>query len=317
MSVETLGQKLLEAGILDAMSVEMRVPRARTAHALLENLIRDGIVTENTLISQLARALSVPRYDPRERQPEPEALALLDKRTCEELGLLPVALRGGGALLWIATCNPVDEALFDEVQRRTGRRVKPCLIGPRELTRALQQLQQGGPVPPSAQPQRPGMPPSYGAPQQVPAQHGAPHLAGPAPHPMMQQGAPYRLPLPTNVSMPGVPPMPGMSYGPVPGVLPNGMGHPGGVPMPGQGYAPAGYGYPTVPPPMPQQGPQQHPTAPPQAPVRDRGPEIAKLEEELAQAKQVVKILAQMLVERGLIDGEDLKRRLRAERDRK
>lgn len=51
-------------------------------------------------------------------------------------------------------------------------------------------------------------------------------------------------------------------------------------------------------------------SAPPAAPGTPRT-DTRKLEEELAQAKHVVKVLVQMLVERGLIDGEELKRRLR------
>lgn len=315
MPVESLGQALLEAGILDATSVEVRVPRARTAIQFMENLVRDGIVTENTLVSQLARALSVPRYDPKERSPEPEAVALLDRRSCEELGAVPVALRGGGGLLWVAVCDPTDEALVTELSRRSGRRVKPCLIGPRELQRALQQTAfaapaPGGPHPGAPPPHPPGPMPS--APSAAPYPSGYP--------------APYRMPMPGSV--PGVPPLPyaAMSNG-------GGMGLAAG--MPGQPY-PSGFPYGAMPQPMPQplpipQAMPQQVTLPPmpqqvtmppgaQPPAHappDRGPEIQRLEEELAQARQVVKILAQMLVERGVIDGEDLKRRLRTERDRK
>src|SRR5689334_14902165 len=121
MSVETLAQALLEAGILDATSVEMRVPRARSGRKLLDDIIGDGVVTESSLVNQLARALSVPRYDPKERQPEPDAVGLLDLRIADELGVLPVAVRGGGALLWVAMCDPTDEALLQDVQRRSGR----------------------------------------------------------------------------------------------------------------------------------------------------------------------------------------------------
>lgn len=257
MSVETLAQALLEGGILDATSVEQRVSRARSGRQLLESVVADGVLTETSLVNQLARALSVPRYDPKTRSPEPEALALLERRVTEELGVLPVAVRGGGALLWVALCDPTDEALLSEVARLTGRRVKACVIGPRELTRAHAQL--------AAQPPAPA-PASYGVPLPPPG-----------------------VAMPPHVPMPFAP-MANQMGGAAPSMMPPGW--------------PA-YAFGATP-------PQPHP--PGSAP---KSADVARLEEELAQARQVVKVLSQMLVERGLIDGEDFKRRLRQERDRR
>jgi hypothetical protein len=56
---------------------------------------------------------------------------------------------------------------------------------------------------------------------------------------------------------------------------------------------------------------------PPGPVAAGKSAELQKLEDELAQAKQVIRVLTQLLVERGHIDGEELKRRLRAERDRR
>jgi hypothetical protein len=305
MSVETLAQALLDAGILDKPSVDYRVPRVRSGRQLLEGIINDGVAAEPNLVNQLARALSVPRYDPKERSPEPDAVALLDARSSEEMGVVPVAVRGGGALLWVALCDPTDEALIAEVQRRTGRRVKACLIGPRELTRALQQIAQGGmQAPPPVMSQQPqGYPPQQGMPNAgVSGQYRVP------------------LPLPSGIGQPGNSGFPGMPNGVPPGMQPmpqQGGGYPYGYapqgsmpppmqqPMMGQPQMPGGYSMPL--------GTGAYPAGPPSRP----GVDVQRLEDELAQARQVVKVLTQILVERGLIDGEDLKRRLRAERERK
>lgn len=265
MSVESLAQALLEAGILDASTVGEKASRARDGRQLLDGLVADGDVSESGLVNQLARALSVPRYDPRERQPEPEAVALVDPRTAEELGVLPVAVRGAGGLLWVAMCDPTDDAILAEVSRRTGRRVKACLIGPRELAKALQQAQgKGG---------------AYAAIQPPPVQtYRAP--AAPAPPP------------PTPVHATG-------STGYAPATLasngmPGGYAFPHGAPMAGTTLVQPG-------------------------PVASGGKstDLQRLEDELSQAKQVVKVLVQLLVERGLMDGEEFKRRLRAERERR
>lgn len=269
MSVESLAQALLEAGILDASSVEMRMSRARSARALVEGIIADGLVTENSFVSQFARALGLPRYDPTQRRPEPEALALLDIRRIQELGALPVALRGGGGLLWVAMCDPTDEPTLAEVALRVGRRVKPCLIGPREFDRAMKEL---GSTP--REPQRteafPAAVVSSAAsgvnvePMASPlrAQAPNPHAAGMTQRMVASPDSPLRRP-------------------PQPSALET---------------------------PSPVDAPASDPAS---------SDAIAKLEEALEQARQVVKILAQMLVEQGVLDGDELKRRLRVERERK
>lgn len=285
MSVESLAQALLEAGILDATSVEQRVPRARTGRQLVEGVIGDGLVTEKSLVTQLARALSVPRYDPSERQPEPEAVALLERRLVHDLGVLPVALRGGGALLWVALCDPTDEAILGEVMRACGRRVKPCLIGPREFDRALKQL--------ASLPQAP-----------LPTQ-AFPSAAATA----TGQYQPAAVP-------PGTFPVPTMMGAlPVPGQTPGAMPYPYAASgMTQQMIAAMGGGMPAM---NQHLRPQTPPQTMPSMPALARpGSELQKLEDELAQARQVVRVLAQMLVEKGVLDGDELKRRLRAERER-
>jgi hypothetical protein len=282
MSVDTLAKALFEAGLLDATSMETRIQRSRNGRALLDGIIADGVISEANLVTQLARVLSVPRYDPKERSPEPDALTLIDLQTAEELGVLPVAVRGGGTLLWVALCDPTDEPLQTEIARRTGRRVKPCLIGPRELTRAILQVQRGV-----------GVPTPIGTP--LPSGFG---LTG-------TTGGGYRVP--TGVGMtPAVPPYGGGTLPPngIGGMTP-GVGSYAAYPFV-SGIAPGS--------PIVQTTPGM---AGATAASAIRSSDVQRLDDELAQVRRVVKVLTQMLVERGALDGEELKRRLRAERDRK
>ena len=118
---------------------------------------------------------------------------------------LPVALRGGGALLWVALCDPTDDPTLQEVARRAGRRVKPCLIGPRELAKALQHAAAN---PPQAAPQ--------------------PRFSDPA----ATTTAQFSMPMPSQPSMP-------MAGYPMTAMMPNGLmgatiqGMPGTMAMPG------------------------------------------------------------------------------------
>lgn len=269
MSVESLAQALLEAGILDATSAEMRMSRARSPRALIEGIIADGLVTENSLVSQFARALGMPRYDPAQRRPEPEALTLLDLRHIEALGALPVALRGGGGLLWVAMCDPTDEPTLAELAVLVGRRIKPCLIGPREFARAVKQLN----ATPSEPQRTEAFPTSVvsaaayvmnanSEPMVSPPQVPNPHAAGVTQRMVQPSDTSQRRPLPTTGQMTPSP----MDFS--------------------------------------NSGSASNET-------------IQKLEEALEQARQVVRILSQMLVEQGVLDGDEFKRRLRAERERK
>lgn len=265
MSVESLAQALLGAGILDAASVEMRMSRARSARALVEGIIADGLVTENSLVSQFARALGLPRYDPSQRRPEPEALALIDWRRIQEWEALPVALRGGGGLLWVAMCDPTDEPTLAEIASSVGRRVKPCVIGPREFERALKEL--------TATPREPQRTEAF--PTAVGAAAGT--VVTPNAEPMISPPRSHIPPYAAGVTQRMVPPEDSPLRRPV---------HP-----------------------SPQGTPLPNSASSEQA--------IQKLEETLEQTRQVVKILAQMLVEQGIVDGDELKRRLRAEQKRK
>lgn len=136
MSVQALANALVEAGVLDPAEVDRWGARDTDPHRFLEQILVEGIVSEDALVTRLARGFGVPRYDPKSRSPEPAALALLDHRARVELRTLPVAIRGTD-LLWVAVCDPSDDNLLAEIERRTARRVRPSLIGPRELVVAL------------------------------------------------------------------------------------------------------------------------------------------------------------------------------------
>jgi hypothetical protein len=222
-------------------------------------------------------------------------VALLNKAVAEELGVLPVAVRGGGALLWVALCDPTDEALLAEVTRRTGRRVKACLIGPRELNQAMQQLAEPASTPASVPMPAAVLP--VAAPPFRSNGGASPFQAPGASIQPMSTGAFSAVSngllaaRATNSDVNAFQPLGGMA-----------------PPLPKGGVSVFSVEAPATPPP---------PAAPPGAGPAVGSAEIRRLEEEVAQVRQVVRILTQLLVERGALDNEELRTRLRAERDRK
>ncbi len=92
----------------------------------------------------MARAISVelglPRIDLTMTPAEPAAVALLDARICAERFVLPVALRENGELLWLAMADPTDLEALGVVRRRTQKRVRPAVAGPTEILRTVRLL---------------------------------------------------------------------------------------------------------------------------------------------------------------------------------
>jgi len=98
---------------------------------------RSNYATEGTMARAISVELGLPRIDLAMTPPEPGALGLLDARTCIDRFLLPVALREGGELLWLAMADPTDPEAIDLVRRKTQKRVRPAVAGPSEILRAV------------------------------------------------------------------------------------------------------------------------------------------------------------------------------------
>src|SRR4051812_17463682 len=103
-----------------------------------------GYATEGTVARAISVELGLPRIDLAMTPPEPAALALLDGRTCAERFVLPVALRESGELLWLAMADPTDQEAIGIVRRKTQKRVRPAVAGPSEIARAVRSLYPAG-----------------------------------------------------------------------------------------------------------------------------------------------------------------------------
>ena len=126
--------ELLEERQHDAVLSRSRSPAG--GH-IVQQVAEMGYATEGTMARAISVELGLPRIDLAMTPPEPAALALLDARTCAELFLLPVALREGGELLWLAMADPTDPEAMDLVRRKTQKRVRPAVAGPSEILRAV------------------------------------------------------------------------------------------------------------------------------------------------------------------------------------
>jgi type II secretion system (T2SS) protein E len=130
---------LVKIQILDERQHDQVESRSRSPAGghIVQQVAEMGYATEGTVARAISVELGLPRIDLAMTPPEPAALALLDARTCADRFVLPVALRESGELLWLAMADPTDQEAIGVVRRRTQKRVRPAVAGPTEILRTI------------------------------------------------------------------------------------------------------------------------------------------------------------------------------------
>jgi type IV pilus assembly protein PilB len=133
---------LVKIQVLDERQHDSVTSRSRSTSGghLVQQVAELGYATEGTVARAISVELGLPRIDLAMTPPEGAALALLDARTCADHFLLPVALRENGELLWLAMADPTDQEAIGLVRRRAQKRVRPAVAGPTEILRAVRTL---------------------------------------------------------------------------------------------------------------------------------------------------------------------------------
>jgi hypothetical protein len=135
--VPSILELLQKVQLIDDRGVEAVMSRAksRSGGHIVQQLAELGFSTESNIARLISVELAMPRIDLHMTPPEPAALQLLDARICVERFILPVALREGGELLWLAMADPTDEDSIALVGKRTQKRVRPAVAAPSEILR--------------------------------------------------------------------------------------------------------------------------------------------------------------------------------------
>jgi type IV pilus assembly protein PilB len=137
---------LVKIQLLDERQHDAVMSRARSQSGghIVQQVAEMGYATEGAVARAISVELGLPRIDLAMTPPEPGALALLDARTCADRFVLPVALRESGELLWLAMADPTDQEAIGTVRRKTQKRVRPAVAGPSEIARAVRALYAAG-----------------------------------------------------------------------------------------------------------------------------------------------------------------------------
>lgn len=132
-------QILQQAGLIDEMQVRAIAARQKQFGGKAQELAVDlRFVDEQRLAGALAGGLNVPRLKLDELPQDAEAMQRLAADFCEQNTIFPCALRDEGKTLWVATNDPLDLGLMDQI-RAMARvvRVNAGVAGKQEIDRSI------------------------------------------------------------------------------------------------------------------------------------------------------------------------------------
>ncbi len=139
-SRQLIGQFLVDAGRIDRAQLGSALALQRERGGRLgEALVALGFVSEPVLMLELARKHDVPYAEIGERSVPREVLQLVPEKLIRRWRILPLGFghgRGHTAIV-VATTEPQNLAMLDEIAFATGMTAKPVLVGDRDLDRAI------------------------------------------------------------------------------------------------------------------------------------------------------------------------------------
>ena len=136
-AASSLEEKLLSQGKIDyeqieqAKSIHDKTPRKRLGQILLEM----GAVTEEDLLACLAEQYDLPFMRVQREHVDPDVFVMLDAAFIEAHNILPIAIED--EKLIVATPDPTNIFLLDEVKRKTGKTVSVTVCPTQDIKNIL------------------------------------------------------------------------------------------------------------------------------------------------------------------------------------
>jgi hypothetical protein len=143
-----LGEALVARGLVapDLLTRALAAQQQSQPHRLLGRMLAEaGVISEQQLAATLADWLGLQVVDPRDIQPEPQALAAVPQAVAEREGVLPLMLRGD--TLVVAMPDPWDQRLLDELRFMAEHRVLAVAALPGTLGPAVARAYRASPPP--------------------------------------------------------------------------------------------------------------------------------------------------------------------------
>lgn len=135
-----IGQLLIQSGRIDGWQLQSALAHQRRWGGRLgEALVGLGFVSEPVLLAELSRQLTVPYIELGERYVPPAIVRLVPEKLIRSRKVFPIALVSSSRRgpIVIATSEPQNLAVLDEVSFATGMKVKPVLASAGDIERAI------------------------------------------------------------------------------------------------------------------------------------------------------------------------------------
>jgi type II secretory ATPase GspE/PulE/Tfp pilus assembly ATPase PilB-like protein len=135
-----LGERLLEKGVLteDQLRIAL-IEQQNSSDPIGQVLVRLGFVTEATIRDVLSEAQGKESIDLRHLSVDPEAIAKVPMDIAKRYNVFPVALDEGKQTITLATANPGNLIIFDQIRAVLGGDYELDLrvAGESDITRAV------------------------------------------------------------------------------------------------------------------------------------------------------------------------------------
>jgi Type II secretion system (T2SS), protein E, N-terminal domain len=131
-----IGERLKRAGHIDAWQLQSAIAHQRNWGGRLgEALVGLGFVPEKVVLAEVARQLEVPFVEIRDRRVPYSTVDLVPAKLIRSRRVFPLAVnaRVRRSPIVLATAEPQNLAVLDEVRFATGMAVQPVLVSERDL----------------------------------------------------------------------------------------------------------------------------------------------------------------------------------------
>jgi len=132
-----LGDILQEKGLISQAELAAALEeQRRTGDRLGESLVKLGFVTADQVADALSEHLRIERVDFARRYLAPEIVELVPASVITSRHVLPLDIEDG--FLVVAMADPLDINVIDDLQRLTGRMIRPLVATEQEIAEAFQ-----------------------------------------------------------------------------------------------------------------------------------------------------------------------------------
>jgi type IV pilus assembly protein PilB len=135
-----IGERLKQQGHIDSWQLQSAIAHQRNWGGRLgEALVGLGFVPEKVVLAEVARQLEVPFIEIRDRRVPASTVDLVPEKLIRSRRVFPLAVsvRARRGPVVLATAEPQNLAVLDEVRFATGMAVQPVLVSERDLDRLI------------------------------------------------------------------------------------------------------------------------------------------------------------------------------------